>query len=119
MPAGMSKLTGAKTDRQVQLVALGLGAETHADQVQLLLEALAHAHHHVVDQLAHGAAHGVGFARFVGRHEAQVGAVGGDLDQRVGGQLQLAAAALDGDLLVTDLDIHASRDTPIFAIRDI
>src|SRR3546814_16226050 len=44
-----------KAQLQLDGVALNLSAVTHADQVQLALEALAHADNHVGHQSAHGA----------------------------------------------------------------
>jgi hypothetical protein len=111
MPAGMSFTTGCeKTDLQVQLLALGLGPEAHADQVQLLLEALADAAHHVGHQRAHGAAHGVGFGGVVGRREGQRAPSFLTVTSGDSGTRQRAVATLDGDLFGRDRHVHTLRD---------
>lgn len=99
-----------ETDLQIQLLALGLGAEAHADQVQLLLEALADAVDHVGHQGAHRAAHRIGFSRFVGGHEAQLASFVLDGDELVRRTHQRAERALDADGFSADGHVHALRD---------
>src|SRR5690606_15302426 len=62
----------------------------------------AHARDHVVHQLAHGARHGIGLARLVGRRELEHASVVFDLDQCVFGQAQSAQRTLDADQTVLD-----------------
>src|SRR5690606_12991086 len=61
-----------KTKLQLQGIALHLGAETHADQVQTTLEAFADARYHIGNQCAHCARHGLGLAGFVGNSKCQL-----------------------------------------------
>jgi hypothetical protein len=99
-----------ETDLQVQLLALGLGTETHANQVQLALEALADAADHVGHQCAHRAAQRIGFGRFVDRHEAQLAGFVLDGDKLVRRTHQRTERALDADRLSGDGHIHALRE---------
>ena len=48
-----------ETERQIELVALGLGTITDADEGELALETLRNTGHHVIDQRAIGARQGV------------------------------------------------------------
>jgi hypothetical protein len=73
----MSLLTGCeKPIVQVQLGALRLGLEAHADQVSFFSKPLLTPVTMLFTSCAHGAAHGIGFARIVGRHEAQLAVLG-------------------------------------------
>ena len=98
------------THGQVELGAAGLGLEAHADERQLLLEALAHAIDHVVHQLTHGAAHGIGFTAFVDGDKAQLATFVADLDQGGLGLRQRATGTFDADLVGLDRDVHPTRD---------
>jgi len=91
-----------KTQLQLDRVALNLGAVTHADQVQLAFEALAHAGHHVGDQGAQGARHRVGMAAVVGNDKGQLAVFLGDVDVASQRLHQGAQRALDGNLVRLD-----------------
>src|SRR5690554_2565786 len=54
-----------ETELQLQRVALDLGTETHANQIQAAFETLTDARDHVIDQRTQGAGHGLSVARVV------------------------------------------------------
>ncbi|MCY1446456.1 hypothetical protein D9M71_630250 [compost metagenome] len=90
-------------------MAFGLRLVTNADQLELALEALADADHHVVDQGAGGTGHGTGLLVAVTRSETQLTVVLNDFDGRVDFQLQGAFGALDRKFLASQLDFNAGR----------
>ena len=92
-----------ETELQLNGVALNRGAVTHANQVQLALETLAHAVDHVGHQRAHGTRHGVGVTGFVGGDKRQLAVVQRDRDVASQGLGQGAQRALDGDLILLDV----------------
>ena len=69
--------------REVQLVALRLGLEAHADQVQLFLETGRDTDHHVVHELTHRAAHGIGFTGIICWRKSQLAVFALDDDMSV------------------------------------
>src|SRR5690606_38578181 len=95
------------TELQLQRVALDLGTETHANQMQAAFETLTDAGDHVIDQRTQGAGHGLSVARVVGDGAgklrsllAKVHAAGPSL--RVG-----ARGALHDDLASADRGFEA------------
>jgi hypothetical protein len=93
-------------DREIKLCALRLGLETHANQIKLFLEALGDTGHHVVHELPHGPAHGIGFTRIVRRQKRQLAGIVLDGDQRVLCQRKRAQGALDVDLVILESNVH-------------
>ena len=94
-----------------QLATLHGHAVAHAVHVQLLLIALGHTHHHVVEQSAGQAVERAVLLGVVGTGHLQLGALLGD--GHVGVELtgQGALGALDGHHVVLfDFDLHAGRD---------
>ena len=85
---------------KIQGVALGLRAVTHADQLELLLEADGAALDHVVDESAHRADVGVGFARFDRHGKVQSAVFFRDLDERKNVHRDFTHGALDRDRVV-------------------
>src|SRR5699024_6373451 len=94
-----------ETKLQPEGLALHLATESDTDQVELALETVADAHHHVVDQGTHGAGHGHGMMRVVGLVEGERAVIETDfyvgiqwLGQGTLGALDRDLAGLDGSL---------------------
>ena len=98
------------THHQVQLGTSGRGFVAHADQVELLLEALGHTDHHVVHQLTHGATHGICFTGCIGRSKVEFACVVSHGHQGVECQLQGATSAFDTDNTCIEGHIHTGGD---------
>jgi hypothetical protein len=100
----------AETEGEVERVgALGGGAVAHADDLELLDEAVGHADDHVVHQGAHQAVHGPGLTLVVGTLHQQGVTLLADGDGAGQVTLERALGALDGDVAVGDGDVDAAR----------
>src|SRR5690606_22373886 len=98
-----------EAQREVQDLAFGLGLVTHTDQLQLALEALAHANDHVVDQCTSGTGHGLVLLIAIAGSETQLTSFLDHFHGRVHVQFQGALGALDRELLASEFDLDACR----------
>src|SRR5690606_1216462 len=91
--------------RQVEVLALHRGAVTHAHQLELALEALGNAVHHVGDDRAQGT--GDGDPLRIRVRQLRLAVLDLDLDVGGFGDRQRALRALDADALGLDVQFHA------------
>src|SRR5688572_19238660 len=104
-----------EAEREIELVALALGAVADADQLQLLLEALGDAVDHVRDQRPQRAGHRVGMPRIARRLELEAVLHFFDLDVALELLAQAAEGTLDQDLAGRDghLDLFRQDDREV------
>jgi hypothetical protein len=87
-----------------------LGFVAHADQRQFFLKTFSDTNNHVVYQLAHGASHGISFARFIGRLKLQRASIICHLHQAIQCQLQNTTSALNTDLVFFNGHVNTCGD---------
>src|SRR5690606_17150507 len=98
-----------EAQREVQHLALGLGLVAHTDQLQLALEALAHANDHVVDQCTSGTGHGAVLLIAIAGGKTQLTSFLDDFHGRVHVQFEGALGALGRKLLTCEFELDIIR----------
>ena len=98
-----------EAQRKVQHLAIGLGFVTHADKLQLTLEALADTDNHVVNQSASSTGHGAVLLVAITSGETQFATFLDHLHGRVNVKFQSALGTLDRELLTGEFDLDTGR----------
>jgi len=97
---------------------LGSSFVTHTYQHELFLKAFGNASDHVVHQLTHGAAHGIGFTGFVDRNEGHLTVVIVHFDQQARSGGKRAASSFDTDLVKVNNDNGKMTFIPVNDSRE-